>query len=769
MSTIQDLLQRIEQLEKEKDQERREKEGAQHLNRINRNTTLEEYLRACYEDVLSKICLVTDGYLTTKVPTTSPARKHCPNLVPWDDFESKQDAMIERIDKIFPHDERLFESSAFLQGMGNRLSKRPVQDEASLLFIQNNAIEDPVRLILSKLNDFHPERYGLAIPEQVDFQTTASRLRDPTDMRDTVERDARLRTDQICVYRNSRQKDIAYVIEYKAPHKLHTAHLEQGLRPMNIFEEVVNKQTIPTTEPDKFKHYAELLSAAAIAQTYHYMLEAGLEYGYLTNGDAIVFLEIDWADPKMLRYHLARPSREATEDQEPAWGNAVCQVLAFTIMALQSGYHGNNERVAAAAKCEKWEVDFNYILDKIIKEEEREERSNPTTPGKRKHRRVPSSPEWQPTPIKRRRRNPRQHSPPGDSDRVLRSRNKRDGPEEGAGSGGDSGGGGGVGGSSHAGGSPQAPGGPGDGSGTAGWPSRLAASGNSPREMPGQYCTRACMLSLVNNRLLDSRCPNVAMHRTGMRAKVEDVEKHKKTQKPQRHPISYLQFMDLLREQFSQGLEPGVVVLGKEGACGALFQITLSRYGYTLIAKGVTGGRVPELEKEVAVYQKLRSLQGRGIPVCLGSVDLKPLKQVFYYDLDVRIIRFMLLSYAGTEVRARRDETKARIISTVTLILDEMHCLGVTHGDIRWPNVLQGPDGEINLVDFDRAVFLPAKGQHTLSGIPPNKRRRLMETEGEEPLSAKQEQLSQTAIQQDNGNAHSLFSLDCGRIVGQRV
>jgi hypothetical protein len=35
------------------------------------------------------------------------------------------------------------------------------------------------------------------------------------------------------------------------------------------------------------------------------MVVAGLEYGYLTNGDAIVFLKIDWADPTVLRYHLA--------------------------------------------------------------------------------------------------------------------------------------------------------------------------------------------------------------------------------------------------------------------------------------------------------------------------------------------------------------------------------------------------------------------------------------------------------------------------------
>jgi hypothetical protein len=109
-----------------------------------------------------------------------------------------------------------------------------------------------------------------------------------------VERDARLRTDQVYVFRNSGdQKDIAYVIEYKAPHKLHAEHFERGLPPMSIVNEVINKPTIPTTKPAKFNHYTELLSTTAVTQTYHYMVEAGLKYGYLTNGNAIVFLKID--------------------------------------------------------------------------------------------------------------------------------------------------------------------------------------------------------------------------------------------------------------------------------------------------------------------------------------------------------------------------------------------------------------------------------------------------------------------------------------------
>ncbi|KAM3504235.1 hypothetical protein MY11210_008431 [Beauveria gryllotalpidicola] len=747
------LLQRIKELEQENAQ-------AQSLIR---DTTLQEYLRGCQELVLSKVHLVTDGYLTTKAPSTNPARKHCPTLlVPWDDFIPAQTDMIQRIDRIFPHDERLFESLHFLEVMGNRIDAWRVRDEASLVSVQHNTIEVPVRIIMSKINDFDPQRYSLAVPEEVEFQTTASSLRDPTDTRDTTKRDEKLRTDQMCVFRNSAdQKDIAFVIEYKAPHKLHTAHFEQGLRQMNIFEEVVNKTTVPTTEPERFKHYAELLSTAAVTQTYHYMLEAGLEYGYLTNGDAIVFLNIDWTDPTVLRYHLARPSREVLVDQDAAWSNAVCQVLAFTIMALQSSQHSNDERVAAANKCNKWLVDFGLVLDKILKEEEEREKkavnSGPTTPTGKKHRRVPSSPDWQETPVKRTRRNPRSQSAAEQPGRVLRS-HRPDRPGRGGagfGGGGHSRGGtsGGDGGSSEAGGSSE-------GFSTAGTSSRFApggGGGGGGQQRQRQYCTSSCLLSLVNDGPLDSNCPNAALHREGIPAEL-DAKKH-------RHAVLYSQFMALLQEQLSQSLERGVVVLGKEGACGALFQITLLQFGYTFIAKGVTGGRVSDLEKEVAVYQRLRPLQGHGIPVCLGSIDLRPLGQVYFYDFDVRIIRFLLLSYGGTEVKSK---DKSHIISTTLSILDKMHRLGVVHGDVRQPNVLQGPGGEINLIDFDSAVILTAKTtRSTLSAISPNKRRRLVGSEEDEgvTLPAKEKPLSYFAIQQDNSSALSLFSIDWGRMI----
>lgn len=649
--------------------------------------------------------------------------------------------------------------------------------EKSLVLVENNAVEDPVRIILSKLKNFQTREQNLVL-HGVFFETTASSLRDPTDGKDKdrLNRDEKLRTDQICVFRSdgsprdsrngSDKSKIAYVIEYKAPHKLHTKHLEQGLRKISIIDEVVNKPTIPKADPAKFQHYSDLLTAAAVTQTYHYMVEAGLEYGYLTNGDAIVFLKIDWADPTVLYYHLAQPSREVAVNEDPIYSNAVCQVLAFTLLALQTTPHRNDERSAAIKNCKKWVVDFDAMLDKIICEEEEEaSKADPSTPkGKKKHRRVPSSPGYNPKPIKKTKRGPKQQSDSG-QDRVLRSHSKRGGP-----GGGDPGA---EGGGATAPASQQGESSRGQGGASSSTPSSHGSSssrssgsdgGGDGRSRQGRpYCTPSCLLSLVNGWPLDMQCPNVLLH---TQAAAGDNTRGRT------HPVSHTEWMVLLRQQLSQSLEKGVVVLGQEGASGALFQLTLLQYGYTFVAKGVTGRCVPVLHKEEAVYGKLQPLQGRHIPVCLGSVDLRQLDQIYYYDFDVRIIYFLLLSYGGTKLAVPEDpKERARIVDSVTAVLDQMHRLGVAHADIRLPNVLQGPaPGQLTIIDFDRASILPTASRSAMSAISSNKRRRLMDDDDTFSSSVTLDKSAESvlyreAARQDKSNAQCLFTMDGGRLI----
>lgn len=64
---------------------------------------------------------------------------------------------------------------------------------------------------------------------------------------------------------------------------------------MNIYDEVVNRPTIPTRDDPValFQYHSERLVAAVITQTFHYMVKGGLEYSVITIGETIAFLKMD--------------------------------------------------------------------------------------------------------------------------------------------------------------------------------------------------------------------------------------------------------------------------------------------------------------------------------------------------------------------------------------------------------------------------------------------------------------------------------------------
>jgi hypothetical protein len=66
--------------------------------------------------------------------------------------------------------------------------------------------------------------------------------------------------------------------------------LQANSRCMNLLKDVINQLTIPMKLEEKFVCRLEWLVRAALTQTYSYMVENGLEYSYLTTGEAYVFL-----------------------------------------------------------------------------------------------------------------------------------------------------------------------------------------------------------------------------------------------------------------------------------------------------------------------------------------------------------------------------------------------------------------------------------------------------------------------------------------------
>ncbi|OAQ57369.1 protein kinase-like domain [Pochonia chlamydosporia 170] len=706
----------------------REQQRAETAEQQTRATTLDEYIAACHSLVFSRFEVETDKSLTSKGSITNPRNKLCPtSLKPWPDFLEQQRVAFGVLYDALPAQTRLFESRNFLSGLGDRISQRPIANEKDLETFLHNSVEDPVRSILHQLKEVEQVQSVYGIGGGIIFENHPSAISDVSE--EVVHREMsspprtpdqgrlsnQLRPDQICVYRSedgkSTRRSMIYVCEYKAPHKLTAPHLRVGLRPMNVYKEVVNRKTIPTSaDPEgRFQYHAEKLTTAAISQTYHYMIEGGLDYGLLTTGETIVFLKIDWEDPQTLYYHLAEPGPEVSAHPNHFHScTAVGQYLAFTLVALgqpgQRREHGQEERRLAIQGLKTWAEDFESTL-RSIPASERSAPSGfsdyePTTyegidrsPYPFRHDRRPVSDKDQPD------RQPARRDSPESSDDESRSNlpdtpspaERRTGSRE---------------------------------QGTrrsqrihAQRPRGAAARGGS--EYTRQYCTQKCLVGMVRGRLLDIRCPNVTLHkrwRGPLGPPQGGIISH--------HPVSHRQWLQLLRKQLEDSLDNGVTPLCEGGARGVLFQVTLLAYGYTFIGKGTVRAFIEDLEHEAAVYDRLKAVQGINVPVFLGTMDLRSMNKIYYYDHRVYVVHVILLSWGGYKLSDIENVNgMGKTLADGALrSLQSIHREGVVHKDVRAANMLFNPEtNRVMVIDFERSLLVQPP-RRALAQLVPNKR-----------------------------------------------
>ncbi|KAF3351634.1 hypothetical protein VDGD_05194 [Verticillium dahliae] len=716
---LDEALQRAEEAEIGRQAERQraedERQRAEASEEQTRFTTLHEYIAACHASVFSRFVIETDPKLTSRGSITNPRDKWCPaNLRPWSDFIDQQKLTFGTLYDSFPTDRRVFENRNFLDVLGNRVSQRPIADEKTLEYFLHNSVEDPVRAIIHQLKmveevsrafqigdgvvfDNHPYALSDVAEEVVDRETQSTRPRTPDHRGDLNQ----LRPDQICVYRSdnalSSLRTMVYISEYKPPHKLTAPHLRLGLRAMDIYKEVVNRKTIPTSaDPDaRFQYHAERLTASAITQTYHYMIESGLDYGLLTTGEAIVFLKIDWDQPETLYYHLAEPGPEvsAHPNNLPIC-TAVGQYLAFTLMALgspgQQRTHGQEERRRAMEHLKTWAEDFETTL-RSIPENERSASSD-------------DSPGYEPTTYKgvdrspalpRRRRRRGAETQVGE--KSLTKDNRREPSDDES--------------------APKPPDTP-TPSGRNARPGTRRSQRLAPRPRGGggeqdrQYCTQKCLLAMVRGGFLDLHCPNVALH-------------HKSCVSARaRHPVDHVEWLRLLRKQLEQSLDDGIKPLGEGGARGVLFQVTLLAHGYTFVSKGTVPAFITDLEHEASVYDRLKSIQGANVPVFLGAIDLRSMNKTYYYDHRVYVVHMTFLSWGGCSIgkTEKVGDTNKSLESEAIQSLRALHREGVIHKDVRLANMLFNPEtNRVMFIDFERALLLKPP-RRPLAQLVPNKR-----------------------------------------------
>lgn len=100
------------------------------------------------------------------------------------------------------------------------------------------------------------------------------------------------------------------------------------------------------------------------------------------------------------------------------------------------------------------------------------------------------------------------------------------------------------------------------------------------------------------------------------------------------------------------------------------------------------------------MYKRMDTIQGKAIPVYLGSTDLT---SPFHLTTSAAIVHLMLLSWAGEE--AWRCEINPERLRLETIRTEyEVAALGIQQGDMHGPNVLWNYELDRAItIDFDIA------------------------------------------------------------------
>ncbi len=182
-------------------------------------------------------------------------------------------------------------------------------------------------------------------------------------------------------------------------------------------------------------------------------------------------------------------------------------------------------------------------------------------------------------------------------------------------------------------------------------------------------------------------------------------------------------FHELVQRQLAADLDRNIKELKQQGIRGALFQITLASHGYTFVGKATREVFLPALRHEGQIYEQLKSIQGKMIPVYLGNIDLdRP-----WRDLHVRLIHMLLMSW-GRE-RADKVDGVRNVKMEVQQFKDETERLGVQHNDLIPANMLWNDRIQrMMFIDFEAATALRERALQELSSN--RKRKRGVEEEG---------------------------------------
>ncbi|OJD13562.1 hypothetical protein AJ78_05999 [Emergomyces pasteurianus Ep9510] len=715
-----------EQSQREAEQSQREAEQAQQaLEKQIRPLTLFEYLDACHIYLFNGL-VPGKSDQSTQGTADNANGKLCPHRIrewlPFADAQTKIWARLLNDENEGFIMERKFDSLHAIMAMGKKTRKH-IHSELDLRYFQRDAITSPVGSVIDVFFENEQLRQLFGLQGQITFENHGNTLTNNEEDEEVVARPSKLRkgtggaatptnaptsgrplADEFCIYNKGEKVKIpALVGELKPPHKLPLQIIQNGLQEMELAG--IAKRHHDETE--KVQHCR--LVAAVITQAFSYMIKAGVEYGYVSTGEAFIFLHFKADDPGTVYYYLSVPEQdvgketgftgEAEDDDNRLHMTAVGQVLAFVLRAIRTTPHDEKWKDWATSQLNTWVVAEDLYVPTPEKNEKPPTLYRPlksaqifaeNSPVRTRSKAARST--CKPTSLS-------QKSSGDDSESDPHSPSQR--PRRSA-----------------------------DFMVVMPPPPNRVSSYKGPVCKDGirRYCTQKCLLGLLNGGPLDRACPNAKAHGT-------DV-----------HKIDHPTFLSLLMAQILQEIidpwsDPlGCESLHRHGSRGALFEVILFQYGYTLVGKGFPLEFGHYLRHEKAVYDQLQPIQGVNVPVCLGTIDVS--KRPMFYDGIADIPHFLLLAHAGIEV-SHCDVAKVQIVSAASEALQAIHALGVLHHDAEERNMFWSVEGEnVLVIDFERAeIVRPERAPLENTSLNQKRKRRVESMSAETKLDVRHKQI----------------------------
>ncbi|PWY87119.1 hypothetical protein BO94DRAFT_535225 [Aspergillus sclerotioniger CBS 115572] len=697
---IREIRELRRQLEEEQQRRREEQQRRREAEDQLRRTTLPEFLDACHVHLSLGLTVQQDKQSSTKGDPANADQKLRPTWIrEWADFPTEQMAIWEDLMDFDFLNERHFTPLGALKEYGKEVRERMVSSELDLGYFLRQTLESRVTSVIKQLHANPRLRQTFCLKGDISFENHANSLTDETnlvsdlsslsltqshprrsrrlaaksqppgqDRNAAPQKISRPRADQFCVYNKGPDGKVpAFIIEYKAPHKLSLAHIKAGLQDMNLDD------VLRLKEDESPEDTCRRVIGAVITQAFSYMIQAGLEYGYVCTGEAFIFLRVRDDDPSTVYYFLSIPEEDV--GQTTGWtGNldsdnrlhltALGQVAAFTVRALRTPTRHAAWIAWATRKLKTWEMIYDELLDEIQEKDIPSSVFKPPTRSRMEYCRT--------SPVKTRSKaaGATVCNPPEDT------RSLEDDDDDDVEDGFDP--------NTPSRRPPRLPRRPLDpSSATTETQSQTSQSKGKSR----QYCTQQCLQGLVKGGKLDWQCPNVLAH---------GVDRHRLT------PATLIHRLD---RQFSMNIRPdgdmGCESLHIHGSRGALFKITLWSHGYTFVGKGSPVEFVAGLKHEELIYSHLAPVQGVYVPVLLGSLRLR---HPFSYDGIAEMVQLMFMSYAGKSIARSHRVERDHLIQQAEKYLQAIHDLHVLQGDPIPGNMVED-NGRLMFIDFERATL----------------------------------------------------------------